>query len=72
MGIEALDYGENHDAERFYEAAKGQYILALEARMRPSDWANLGKMAGKRGRPRKIEKSVAPARKRGRPKKINR
>jgi hypothetical protein len=68
-GIAALDRGEDDAARTYYESALSFYIEAIERQLRPSDHANLGKSAGKRGRPRKEEKPAVPARKRGRPKK---
>jgi hypothetical protein len=68
-GLEHLDQGDLESARTRYELAKSFYITALESLVRPSDLANLGRSAARRGRPKKDGVTPAPKKKRGRPKK---
>ncbi|WP_198162218.1 hypothetical protein [Methylosinus sp. R-45379] len=68
-GLELVDQGDIESARTLYETAKSYYIDALEAQLRPSDLANLGRSAATRGRPRKEGVAPAPKKKRGRPRK---
>ena len=51
-GIAAIDGGDAETAEILVWAATDHYVAALEARVRPSDIANLGEPIARRGRPR--------------------
>lgn len=68
-GLRALDAGDRRGARALLENAKTLCIDALARQVRPSDLANLGRSAGKRGRPKIKEVAAAPKKKRGRPKK---
>ena len=52
LGLEALAAGDMETAELHTLAATDSYIDALEARVRPSDVAALGRPSERRGRPK--------------------
>jgi hypothetical protein len=69
MGLDALDGGDHEGARDALLLAYRVYARALESRLTPSERADLGTPARRRGRKSEKVKRAGPARPRGRPPK---